>query len=353
MPFNRPSLTTLITRTRQDAAAQLPGTDPTLRRSLLRALTTALAGLAHGIYGGQQWIANQVTVLSCDLDTLADFGRIYQVPQKDATLAGGNAVITGIDGTDIPAGSEFLSGDGQLYTTNADATPAGGTVTVAVTAETAGAAGNQDAAALLTFTSPIAGITNIATVDGAGLAGGADIEDIETWRQRIKTRIGNPPGRWLDQDYIDLATSQAGVTRAWAYPNELDLGMMTIRFVEDDGTGSATIIPAGAAVIALQAVFDAGTPAFGPATVAAPIADVTNFTIAGIVAAYQPAVEAEIRALFSNRASPGGTLPGPEIVDAIEQAVPSGTDWSLTLPVGDIVPASSGHMPTVGVFTFT
>lgn len=353
MPYNRPSLPSLMTRARQDYSAELPGTDPVRRRSAGRAFVSVQVGLAHGQYGNQQWIANQISVLTCDITQLPLFGRTYQVPQKDATLSVGNMIMTGTNGIDIPAHSELSIG-GVLYTTIADATPVGGTVTIAVTAEVAGADGNQDAGAIATFTSPIAGIEPKATVDGNGLNGGADLEDVEAWRQRIASRIGNPGTEWLPQDYVDLALTMPGVTRAWAYPNELDLGMMTVRFVMDDGTGTASIIPGGADVTALQAIFNAKCPAFGPATAVAALATVVAVDLHDIPAGNQTAVEAALAAYFTRSTSlePGQGLIFAELEGAVGSVVPSGTDWTPVTPTGDLA-GSAGHLPVLGVASFT
>lgn len=353
MPYNRPPYLTLRTRNRQTFQAVVQDTDPTLRRSFSNGLTEMVTGAEHGLYGKIGWCANQISVATCDQSELPRFGLTYNLPQLDGIKASGPLVITGIDGTDIPAGREVTIG-GTLYTTNVDATPAGGTVTVVITAEQIGAAGNQDVAAVATFTTPIGGITSTAAVGAGGLAGGADIEDPEAWRLRLLARIGNPPGQWLNQDYIDLLTSITGVTRAWAYPNELDLGMMSLRYVIDDGTGSASIIPSGADVIAKQAVLTASCPAFGPATAVAQLANAIAFTLHNVPVANQAAVLAALAAYFTRSLSlkPGAGVIAEEVAAAIESVLPSGTDFVMTLPAADVA-GIAGYLPTLGVVTFT
>lgn len=353
MPYNRPPLTSIKTRARQAVQAVMQGSDPTLRRSALNALTNAQSGISHGQYGAQQWTANQILILYGDADTLADQGVIYQTPQLDGNASVGPAIILGIDGTDIPAGTELVASNGALYTTDVDATPAGGTVTVAITAEAPGSDGNQDLNAVLTFTQPIAGINAAASVGAGGLIGGADMEDIEAWRKRLLQRFGNPAGRWLTQDYVDFVEALGVNYRAWAFPNELAPGTMTVRFVIDDGTGTASIIPTGPQVAAVQAALTAATPALMPATAVAPIALPVAFTIHDIPAPYQAAVQAELAALFSVANESGAVLPLEQMADAINQAVPSGTDWSLTAPAADVVPANNGSLPTLGAVVFT
>ncbi len=352
MPFPRPPLTSLITRVRQSIQAELPGSDPTLRRSFLRALANAGAALSHGQYGAQQWTANQILIAYCDADTLADQAQIYQLPQKDGSQAGGNMVVSGTNGTVIAADTEVVASNGALYTTTGPVTVAGGTATLALEAEAVGADGNQDSGAVLTFTSPLAGVNATGAVGGSGLTGGADVESIEAWRERLMQRVGNPPGRWLAQDYVDLALTMPGVTRAWAFPNELAPGMVSLRFVMDDGTGSPTILPNSGAVTTMQTLLTANTPLFGPATAVAPLADAVNFNLTGIPVAYESAVEAELAALFSEATGSGATLPLEEIADAINQAVPAGTDWNMSSPNADVVPASNGYLPVLGTVTF-
>ena len=59
MPFNRPLLTDLINRVRNDVVSRLTNPD-LLRRTNAEAYTKALSGAVHGLYGNLDWLANQL-----------------------------------------------------------------------------------------------------------------------------------------------------------------------------------------------------------------------------------------------------------------------------------------------------
>lgn len=66
-------------------------------------------------------------------------GRIYFITRQPATFATVAAVVTGVAGQVLPAGSQAKSADGTIWQTGADVTyGAGGTVPVTFTATTAG-----------------------------------------------------------------------------------------------------------------------------------------------------------------------------------------------------------------------
>ncbi len=62
MAFNRPSLATLIDRIKADIKANMPGTDPWLRRSILGAFAKVWAAVAHGLYGFIAYVAKNLII---------------------------------------------------------------------------------------------------------------------------------------------------------------------------------------------------------------------------------------------------------------------------------------------------
>jgi uncharacterized phage protein gp47/JayE len=178
-----------------------------------------------------------------ELESLERQGVLYGITRKAATFAVGNVTFAGNDGTLIATGTLLQRSDGQCYTTQADATIAAGTATAAVQAETAGEAGNAAAGVSLALVSPIIGVGSSATVAVGGLALGSDQESDDDLRTRIIERLRFAPQGGAATDYVAWAKKVAGVTRAWAFPPELGLGTVTVRFVRDD---DASIIPDGA-----------------------------------------------------------------------------------------------------------
>jgi len=349
MPFSRPDLPTLINRAEADIETRLPGADARLRRSNLNVLARVHSGAAHGLYGYLEWIARQVIIDTADGDMLERHASIWGVARKAASPAVGSVTVTGANGAIVPADSTLARSDGAQYTTDAEATISGGTATIAVTAVDGGQAGNASAASLLSFDTPIDGVSATATVAVGGLTGGADIEADEDLRARLLARIQQPPHGGASYDYVAWALEVPGVTRAWVYPAELGLGTVTVRFVRDD---DASPIPDAGEVTAVQEYIDSVRPVTADVTVVAPIAVPLNFTIdlAPDTAAIRAAVEAELRDLLLRESEPGATILLSHIREAISLA--SGeNDHVLTVPAANVTHAV-GEMATFGTITW-
>ena len=130
---------------------------------------------------------------------LARFGNIYDVPQDQPVAASGNVVVTaaGNAAVVVPSNVVFtLPGSNTTYTSTASVTiPAGATAgSLPVVATPAGLAGNLAAGTNLTISSPVAGlISQTGTVDASGIANGADLESLSSWRARILAQIRYEP----------------------------------------------------------------------------------------------------------------------------------------------------------------
>lgn len=350
MPFQRPTLTTLIDRGAADIESRLASTDARLRRALLNVLVRAHAGAVHGLYGYQDWLAKQLMPDTAETEHLARWASIWGVTRRAAVAATGNVTFTGTNGTDVPAGTTLQRSDGIEYTTDALGTVAAGVVTVAVTASVAGLDGNAAVSSSLSLVSPISNINSTATVAAGGITGGADIENDDALRARTLTRIQQPPHGGADFDYETWALEVPGVTRAWVYPAELGLGTVTVRFMMDDTYADG--IPLAGDVSDVQDYIDARRPVTAVLTVAAPVAVVRNFTIALTpnTAAAKAAVEAELTDLIRREATPGGTLLISHIREAISLAADE-TDHVLTVPSANVT-HTTGQIATMGTITW-
>lgn len=349
MPFNRPSLTELVDRTRADVLARLTA-EELLRRADAEVLARVLASATHGLHGHIEWIARQVIYDTTESEILDRWASIWLTTRRiPAAAARGNITLTGTTGTLIPLGTVLARSDGAEYITDADATIVAGTVTVAVTAPIAGAAGNALAGVSLSMSSPIAGVNSTATVATGGLTQGADQEDDVALRARLIARIQQPPQGGADYDYVTWALEVAGVTRAWVYPQELGLGTVTVRFVRDD---DASIIPDAGEVTAVQTYIDARRPVTAAVTVVAPVAVPLAFTIAVTpnTQVVKDAVTTELTDLLRREAEPGGTILLSHIREAISIAAGE-TNYTMTAPVADVL-HTTGQMATLGTITW-
>lgn len=351
MPFNRPTLQTLVVRNQGDIESNLPGTDAKVRRSNLNILGKLIAGVAHGIYGYIAWVGKQILPFEAEAEELDRHANFWLTqPRKPATPAQGSVPILGTNGRVIPEGTVLIRADGAEYSTNAEVTIVAGTATAAITAVVAGAAGNAIAGTTLTLASPIAGINGNVTVPAAGLTQGADVETDDELRVRVLARPKQPPHGGAQFDYVNWALEVSGVTRAWCYPLEQGDGTVTVRFVRDDDAG---IIPDAAEVAAVQSYIEARYPVTGHVFVVAPIAAPIDFaftTIAPATQAVKDAVAAELADLINRESEPGGTILITHIRAAISIAAGE-ENYVLASPSADVNHAA-GYMATMGNITW-
>lgn len=344
--YSRPTLAELVTRTRADLVSRLSAED-ILRRADADVYARVLAGLAHGLYGYVDYLANQVIYDTSEAEYLARWASIWGVTRKPAAAATGSVTFAVATGAVIPSGTLLQALDGVQYQTTADATVSAPTATAPVAALVAAASGNRDAGQTLTLVSPVAGVQSSATA--GALSGGADLESDDDLRARLIDRIQQPPHGGDAHDYVTWALEVPGVTRAWCYPLELGEGTVTVRFVRDD---DASAIPDTGEVAAVQAHIDGLRPVTAAVTVVAPVAVPLNFSIAVApnTAAVKAAVTAELTALIAREAKPGGTIYLSHIRAAISAA--TGEDnYTMSAPAADVT-NTTGNMTSLGTITW-
>lgn len=348
--FTRPTLETLIKRNQADIESTLPGADAKLRRSNLGLIAKIISACTHGLYGYLAFIAEQIlpdTAITQYLDRHASLW--LSVPRKPASYATGQVIFTGAEGVVIEADTVLIRADGIEYTTLADVTISAGQAIASVESLTAGQITNSAASTSLSLASPIAGINASVTVNSAAISGGADQEQDDALRARVKSRIQSPPHGGALHDYKAWALEVAGVTRAWVYPNELGLGTVVVRFVRDN---DASLIPDSGEVATVQAYIEPLRPVTAQLTVVAPVPVAIDFSIALTPAtlAAKAAVEAELKDLLLREAEPGGTILISHIREAISIAAGE-TNYNMTTPSADIT-RTTGQISVMGAITW-
>lgn len=347
MSYSRPNLSELVNRVRAEVISRLEQ-DDVLRRSDGEVYARVVAGLTHGLYGYIDWLSRQVIYDTAEAEILDRWASIWGVPRLPAASATGTVTMTGLGGAIVPAGTLLQALDGVQYQTTAEATFVGTSVVVDVEAVVPAAAGNRTTGQVLTLATPVAGVQ--AGAVASALSGGADIEDDESLRTRLITRIQTPPHGGSAADYVAWALEVPGVTRAWCYPLELGEGTVSVRFMRDLDAGSA--IPDAGEVAAVQAHIDQVRPVTAQVTVVAPVAAPLDFTITVVpdTAAVRDAVQAELVDLIRREAEPGGTLLISRIRAAISAAAGE-QNYILTTPSADVA-NGAGSITTVGAITW-
>ncbi len=350
MPFERPSIPTIIERVTADLESRGFGADTRVRRSVLYVLTRVIAGVAHGLYGFIAWASRQFLADTADEDNLLRIASGYQILRNPATSAAGNVVFTGTNGVVIPIGLRLQRSDGLEYLVTAEGTISAGVATLPVQAQLTGVDGNADAGVQLAIAAQVSGLSATAVVAAGSIAGGADIESVESVREKVLTHQRKRPQGGAAHDYVTWAKEVPGVTRAWSKPHLNGLGTMGLFFVRD---GDENPIPSPTAVTAVQAHIDGLRPVTAKDfTVYAPVAQPTNFVIALVPdsTAVREAVTAQLEDLFRRESEPGVTIPLTHFAEAISLAAGE-FDHDLTTPSADVT-AGAGYMPTMGTVTW-
>lgn len=348
MPFSRPLLTELVTRTRADAQSRLDADQ--MRRSDAEIYARLIAGASHELHGHLAFIAGQVLYDTAESEYLDRWSSIWlTTPRKKAVAATGNVTFTGTNGVIIPINTTIVSAAGLEYTTAVEVTITAGIAIAVITASIAGQAGNLVAGTLLSMASPINGVNSSVPVGVDGITQGADIEDDTSLRTRLVARIQQLPQGGAKYDYESWALEVPGVTRVWVYPQELGTGTVTVRFVRDD---DVSLIPDAPEVLAVQDYIDERRPVTAEVLVVAPIAVALNFTIAVTpnTSAVQAAVTAELKDLLTREAIPGTTILLSHIREAISIAAGE-TNYVMSAPTADIA-YSTGEIAVMGVITW-
>ncbi|MGE4310299.1 baseplate J/gp47 family protein [Desulfovibrio sp.] len=350
MPFERPTLTSLIARTQADIDSRLDG-EPYQRRRLLAILARMEGGVAHGLYGYLDWQALQIMPDTAEMEHLERWSSIWGVPRKAATKAGlANGIsFAAADGTILPAGTQMQRTDGVLYEVQADAVAAGGTVSPAIVAMDAGEAANADAGVALTLTSPVLGITATA-VTSAPITGGADVETDASLRNRLMARIRTLPSGGAAQDYVTWALSVAGVTRAWCYPGEMGRGSVTVRFAMDATYDNG--IPLAADVARVKSYIDSVRPVTADVYVVAPVPVPINcnLRITPDTPRLRVLVAEAVWAALRRDATPGGTV----IVSRLNEAISlvDGEDDHVLISPAANIQLAVGHLAVPGTIVW-
>jgi uncharacterized phage protein gp47/JayE len=358
MPWSTPTLREVRSIVRDNIRATLPGADASIANSVLRVLSDAQGGLCHLNLQYIDWLALQLLPDTAETEWLDRHGDIWLVNadgttgRKMASFAQGSVTFTGVNGTIVPLGTQLEGSPASVtvgYETTAEITIGTGPTEAPVRALDAGAFGNASPGDSLSVLSSVPGADGSATV--VQLGGGTDTENDNDLRSRILHRIQNPPMGGAVADYVTWALAVPGVTRAWAAP-EQGIGTITVRFLMDELRADDDGWPTPDDVQTVHNYINKMRPVtVKDCYVLAPIKQFIDITIRNL----QPdtaegAVEASVRDMLYQKASPGATIYAAWVSNAIMEAP---TVRSFTLMTTDDYPMPSlGHMAVLGTILF-
>lgn len=225
--------------------ASLGQTIPLLPKSFLRVLSKVLAGVFILLYkyGGFMFLQIFVQTASFDSTTingkevspLTAWGRLIGIGDPVAATNAELLVDITVEtqtGT-LPSGTQLVSTDnGVTYLTVGAILLDAATVQATVRAASdqsggngAGAIGNLDPGAILSFANPLANVSRNTVVDSQTVTG-ANAESTEVYRQRVVDRFQKRPQGGAYADYELWGEEVAGILNVYPYtgsPGEVDL----------------------------------------------------------------------------------------------------------------------------------
>lgn len=301
----------------------------------------------YELYLMVQQLAKEMFIQTATLGGLLPLhADTWGVPRIGATTAVGYVLLVASQEVIVPAGTELTSdGSVRWITTAAVTVPAGSNGTpVAVKAETAGTTGNLAANTTLTLVSAVAGVTS-AVVDGSGVTGGNDIEDVEVWRSRIRLRVRQRSAGGTEAQYEELA-ADAGAAYVNVVPGWLGNNTVGIIVLMPGPT-----VPAAAQITKIQTYIDGLRPVRGNVTVVAGQIVQQNPTIS-----LNPDTQAARTEVLSSVAAyyagikMGGWLYVSDLSDAIS-AVAGETSHFISAPTEDMQ-LGGNQVPVLGAITW-
>jgi len=339
MPWTSPTLKQLRGLVRDYIQGRLPGADALIPNSVLRVLADCTAAMTELVIQYLDWQSLQYLPDTAETQFLDRWGNIKLINadgskgRKQPTFATGTIAISGgVQGTIIPAGTEFYVtipvAPGQQaivnYQTLAQVTVgADGTAQLPAEATDSGSVGNIAQGTSLNMLAVTAGIGVPSAA--ANFTGGTDQETDDELRIRVLDALSKPPMGGDADDYVQWALSFPGVTRAWTSPLEMGIGTVTLRFMMDDLRASNAGFPMQADVDALATYLGTVRPVtVEDLFVVAPIPEPISFTIFNLTndnISTWTNIENSVTAMLRLQASPAYAVDGT--------TQPATTIWSV------------------------
>jgi uncharacterized phage protein gp47/JayE len=319
MAFQFPTLRRLLEQTRSAFRANLKGSDAWVWPNNVYPAAKVISGSQFEAHGHIAYVSKQKHAWSSpDIESLREHGIEFNIPQNPATPARGKAIVTFVDDGAILTNARLRRSDGFEFFVEAGGTIAtSGTVTVPIVAVLDGKNGNTAGGAALSI---VSGITSSSStkptvaIDADGVSLGADLEDMESYRQRILFRKRNPPHGGAPADYVYWAGQVSGVSfeadRPTVYVERLWAGPGTVRVFPLMFDLYESGIPTPSDVARVRDYIATVHPAGASVTVSAPSPVTVDVVISGMVpntVEVQDAVIAELKDTFRRLSRPAGT----------------------------------------------
>jgi uncharacterized phage protein gp47/JayE len=238
MPIETPEYQEIVDRIRADIAQNLPGTDPTIFGSYLRAFADSQAGRSFDIVLLFKQLVKELFPQTASSDFLEIWAAYEVLTRNAAEEASGLVTFTGTASSIIPTGTQVRSTDGNIYQTQASLTIAAQSISVSSLARSGS-----------TVTATTASDHNLATGQQVTIAGANETE------------------------YNGLVTITVTGTNTFIYtitgtPSTPATGTITAAYdggsveVESEGTGQDKNLESGAQLSLVSPIAGVDTTAF-------------------------------------------------------------------------------------------
>lgn len=209
-------------------------TTPLLKKSFIKTLGYAIAGVAATIWQLAVWIYKQIFPQTCELPALKLWGSLIGVEYNEGQSTNLTILLNDVTASYLVSGTVYKDlTSGLIYKTISQVNAENGKIKTTVECSTAGEVGNIPVGTVLTIANPLDGIPSTATVEEIKIEGTED-EEVETYRKRVlygfrkKSESGSP------LDYYNWALEVSGIVDV--FPYLLNEGIMTL-FVVAAGSG--------------------------------------------------------------------------------------------------------------------
>ena len=278
--------------------------------------------------------------------------KVVRLPREgitggdSTTKATGNVIVTMFQPVTIPVGTAFQTTGGTEFLSTAVGMQTTGTGKIPILAKKAGVIGNIPLGSKLTLVQPLSSVNNIATVIQEAIVSGVDEESLESLRQRVLSRIRQPPHGGAAHDYIAWAKEIPGVRNAWVIKDDTAANRIHVVLSAPGRQSPAVLLRA-------QSYIGKRRPVTADVVVRFPDVRQVNVTVA--ISPDTPEVRTAIRAslltFFEEEVELGGKIYVSKISEAISIAAGE-TYHKLTVPTAN-VSLNTFQLPTLGRVTFS
>ncbi|WP_028864308.1 baseplate J/gp47 family protein [Psychromonas aquimarina] len=216
-----PSLASLLYRAKSTITNKLGVSNPAID-----AIAASIAGVSYGQYAYQDYLFQQLNPETADEEWLYLWANRFKVERLTFVFAAGTVNFQLTQGVvNIPKGTLLKTADNKEYqvttATNSDQP-------VPVISLETSVAGNLPAGVNLYLVTAVTGL-NPDNISSNEISGGADLEDVEHWRERIVTAFNDKQivGRLVDYEFW-ATSAHPDVDFAWALDNTPMLGHVTV-----------------------------------------------------------------------------------------------------------------------------